>query len=409
MLDAGKLGILVGHLALCTLLSCAPATASNDVLTNQTIIEMAKIHLSDANIIDLINDSKCSFTVTASAIISLKGQGVSNDVIAAMTAKMRGSSGGARVSATPPNSPTRPTDATAGIDNLPNEQWVLPPSMSATSREAILKDTPFLIAAACNSGGLTFQIRYLKNFGFAIEQNSSNDRPYIPIDLSIDGKLRYRMFGILGDNTNEVSLIAQSQAAVEDFDVRSNLARAIGVDVGVVLSIPEVYNAHTVKMVFPLQNGQSAAWEFEPHSAQFREFGSSCNSILPKLGFSLPAPTPDGGSPATTTPSIQDNDIGDSKLLDDLVRKNSQSWLLNRYVSGSMSARIESRDGQGRPQKIQGKYIFEGMNGRTEGTVALEFSNGVPACLYFWDYPKTCRVPDASILEAYSRGAYEVR
>jgi len=93
-----------------------------------------------------------------------------------------------------------------------------------------------------------------------------------------------------------------------------------------------------------------------------------------------------------------------TKLLEDLIQDQSQSWLMNRFVSGSTSnVAVSSRDSAGRPAKIIGKYLF---NGRSQGSVTVSFSDGIPECMYFFDLPSTCKSPNRRIVAAYSNGGY---
>lgn len=110
--------------------------------------------------------------------------------------------------------------------------------------------------------------------------------------------------------------------------------------------------------------------------------------------------------PKTSTAVFKDSDY--SRLLDDLIAENSQGWMVNRFVRGSVSdAAVTSRDAQGRPSRITGNYLFDGLNGRSKGSVALQFANGLPACVYFSDFPTTCRAPSRRIITAYENGRYQ--
>jgi hypothetical protein len=97
-----------------------------------------------------------------------------------------------------------------------------------------------------------------------------------------------------------------------------------------------------------------------------------------------------------------------TRLVDDLVAENAQGWMLNRYVRGSASGvTVSSRDGQGRPSKIVGSYTFDSANGRRQGSVTVQFSDGRPQCVFFFDFPTTCRTPSRRIITAYESGRYQ--
>lgn len=96
-----------------------------------------------------------------------------------------------------------------------------------------------------------------------------------------------------------------------------------------------------------------------------------------------------------------------TKLIDDLVAANSSSWMMNQYIRGSASrASVVSTDGNGRPRRVRASYTFEGFSGRTSGSVTVEFTQGRPQCMYFWDRPADCRAPDRGIVSRYENGAY---
>jgi hypothetical protein len=94
-----------------------------------------------------------------------------------------------------------------------------------------------------------------------------------------------------------------------------------------------------------------------------------------------------------------------TRLLEDLVAEQAKTWFLNRYVPGSTSGVVvTSRDAEGRPAKIAGKYLF---NGRNQGSVTVDFADGVPSCMYFFDFPTTCKTPNRRIVSAYASGGYQ--
>lgn len=97
-----------------------------------------------------------------------------------------------------------------------------------------------------------------------------------------------------------------------------------------------------------------------------------------------------------------------TKLLDDLVAEQSKAWLMNRYISGSLSdVTVASRDEGGRPLEIVGQYAFDSLNGRSKGTVRVRFSGSLPQCVYFSDFPTTCRTPSPRIVMAYENNKYQ--
>jgi len=97
-----------------------------------------------------------------------------------------------------------------------------------------------------------------------------------------------------------------------------------------------------------------------------------------------------------------------ASLLDDLISKQSQSWVINRYIPGRVSnVSVISRDVLGRPSSLKANYLFYGFGGESTGSITLTFVDGLPECLYFFDFPTTCRTPDRRIVADYARRAYQ--
>ena len=96
------------------------------------------------------------------------------------------------------------------------------------------------------------------------------------------------------------------------------------------------------------------------------------------------------------------------KLAEDLVYQHSKKWVMNKYQRGSISnASITSRDNQNRPTEMRAKYIFQGFGGRSTGSVRITFNDGLPECLYFYDFPTTCRTADRRIVAEFANGGYQ--
>ena len=95
------------------------------------------------------------------------------------------------------------------------------------------------------------------------------------------------------------------------------------------------------------------------------------------------------------------------RFLDDLVRDQARSWVINQYHGGSVSGIVvQSRDALGRPVRVLASYIYSGMSDRATGHVTLTFKDGWPTCLYFSDNPVACRTPSRQIVARYADGAY---
>ena len=110
--------------------------------------------------------------------------------------------------------------------------------------------------------------------------------------------------------------------------------------------------------------------------------------------------------PKTAMTTFKDSNY--TRLLDDLIAENAQGWMVNRFVRGSVSdVVVSSRDDLGRPSRITGNYLFDSLNGRSKGSVTLQFDRGLPQCVYFSDFPTTCRAPSRRVVTAYENGRYQ--
>jgi len=118
------------------------------------------------------------------------------------------------------------------------------------------------------------------------------------------------------------------------------------------------------------------------------------------------------GAPPPLTPSalppgvLADSDY--NRLMEDLVADQAKTWTVNRYVAGSTSSLIVAHDPTGRTVKILARYLFSspGRSDRTQGRVTVDFSDGVPECIYFSDAPSACQTPSRRIVAKYSSGGY---
>jgi hypothetical protein len=118
--------------------------------------------------------------------------------------------------------------------------------------------------------------------------------------------------------------------------------------------------------------------------------------------------TNDGGTPSAAIRPADGTPFQDQnyqKLLEDLIREQAKTWVMNRFTRVTR-VEVESRDQQGRPSKLVAGYDFMGFNGRSDGSVSLTFSDGLPECMYFWDVPKVCRTPNRKIVTDYAKGGY---
>lgn len=90
------------------LLTCA--ALAQQALTNDAVVKMVKGGLSDAVIVQMIQSQPGSYTVTPDSMMTLKKDGVSDQILAAMAAKSSSGSGGA--------TPVQPSTTASSYDDL---------------------------------------------------------------------------------------------------------------------------------------------------------------------------------------------------------------------------------------------------------------------------------------------------
>lgn len=99
-------------------------------------------------------------------------------------------------------------------------------------------------------------------------------------------------------------------------------------------------------------------------------------------------PAPAIGKLVLTTAALG---ISLDELMDRVVYADSKSWMMNRYVRGSMrNARYLSTNKSKTTYVARGDYAFQGFAGGA-GWVTINVRNGELHCLEFWDQPGTCR------------------
>ncbi|MEO8028072.1 MAG: hypothetical protein ABI823_16425 [Bryobacteraceae bacterium] len=113
----------------------------------------------------------------------------------------------------------------------------------------------------------------------------------------------------------------------------------------------------------------------------------------------------DSGYTAPAAPHAPSGNQNYTKLLEDLVSEHAKTWVFNRYVNGSVSGvSVTGRDAAGKPARVTGRYLF---NGRNQGSLTVSFTDGLPECMYFFDFPSTCRTPNRRVVAAFAAGGYQ--
>jgi hypothetical protein len=96
------------------------------------------------------------------------------------------------------------------------------------------------------------------------------------------------------------------------------------------------------------------------------------------------------------------------RLIDDLIAEESRAWMMNRYTPGSVTTNRVMKDPQGRAAEVDAGYGFSnGMSGgQYKASVRVTFKDGLPECLYFSDFPTSCRAPSPRIISAFEKNQY---
>ncbi len=97
-----------------------------------------------------------------------------------------------------------------------------------------------------------------------------------------------------------------------------------------------------------------------------------------------------------------------TKLLNDILRNQSNTWAMNKYIGNSIANVREFRS-QDKTQMIalKANYGFSGLLGKQTGAVTVKFKDGLPDCIYFSDFPENCKKPNSTLIAKYATGKYE--
>ena len=96
------------------------------------------------------------------------------------------------------------------------------------------------------------------------------------------------------------------------------------------------------------------------------------------------------------------------KLINDIVRRQSKTWVLNKYIPNTIS-NLKSFVGQDGKTIVAYRADYKFSNtflGNDTGKVTVKLKEGLPDCIIFSDFPNNCKKPSASLLVAYSKGDY---
>jgi len=98
------------------------------------------------------------------------------------------------------------------------------------------------------------------------------------------------------------------------------------------------------------------------------------------------------------------------RLLEDMVRQQSVTWTLNKYIPNTIT-NLKSFVGQDGKTIVAYRADYKFYNtflGNDTGKVTVRLKEGLPDCIIFSDFPNNCKKPSASLLVAYCNGDYRL-
>lgn len=109
------------------------------------------------------------------------------------------------------------------------------------------------------------------------------------------------------------------------------------------------------------------------------------NSRLAALGQGMPTPT-------RQAPPSNLAAQGYDRILDKIVSEDSQTWMVNQYIPGSMrNATIVSQSSDGTEIAVRGFYNYTYGKNNLEGWVEARFDGSRLNCIRYHDRPDDCR------------------
>lgn len=285
---------------LIVLITCAAGVAAQEVLTNETVVNMSKAHLGDKLIVEMIEKNPGNYVASSRALIALKQQGVSDTVIAAVKAKAvieRETVPSPVGEETPQYKAASPWAIHDKKDQISGEsdfEAIMNQSAESNGRSGV-----FQVTAGCDPYGVTLKILYTSrtNKNAAYKMSPGNwmmNSPHVVMRLSIDGQTGSAP-SMTSDFNNEATLWFQRELSEQE-----KTANPIGV--GILGSLSgmmspatpaQVFAGRLIKIEMPLNNGDLPIVEIHPQDAVFRKFAARCVSrfnVRP-AGKDQPRPT----------------------------------------------------------------------------------------------------------------------
>lgn len=272
--------------------------AAQEVLTNAAIIEMVKARLSDELIITQIQNSGGNYSVGHRDVLSLKSQGVSDRILAAMQAKVKGIDAGGQPQ-------PRRADGASGNWHVDDVADVMSGEKHFEGvRELAVPDASgnLKIVATCNAVSMQMDFTYFpedNQTGFkqnwdgntvtpggvlgALVASSRHAKPWVEMRVKIDNNPPVTVSSE-NDYPNKASLMFFADPLqASTGQALSKKDPATGTVVGIMLaaksagSRDKAAEAHSIVVEFTLANGRQEIIQFEPRQPGFQAFASRCD------------------------------------------------------------------------------------------------------------------------------------
>jgi hypothetical protein len=303
-------------------LACAvnaqdPKSSQQEVLTNESVVQLVKANIGTTLILQMIQTHPGVYSFTSDSLIKLKQQGVPDAVLSAMMAKQKEPNAASAESGSSNKASEARTD-----DRRFNGLWELEEltdrmsdqkSFNATMHKLVgnsPKEGEFQVTATCNEESLVFKIAFLSNsepkiglkqntYGNtvlpggligAIAMAARHTKPWVemrvrldqnpPSDVSSeDDYVNEAIVSFTGKSVQGAMAAIDSGAGKMDEQMLS-FARLYAATKGAG-TIDQAFNAHSILVQLPLDNGMNRILEMNPQDASFRAFESRCNRAFP--------------------------------------------------------------------------------------------------------------------------------
>jgi hypothetical protein len=272
--------------SLAILTTIAGVLESQEVLTNQSVIQMVQAHLGTDIIVRQIRNSPGHYVLTTANLIKLKQSGVPEAVITAMQAKNAldtpSSDAASSLSAKEPlaqgvtaNGVWKVKDESDAMTGTITHELVLKEDVESNGRHGIAE-----VTTTCDPNSLTFDIVYAaafdKEMGFVQTQPDPtvfmgqvySHKPRVMLRMRIDNNIR--TVASTADYQNE-AILKFSRKPKDPAESLITMLDSVGIT-------DDIDGAKLMRVELPLTNGDRPIVEIHPQDPVFQSFISGCKS-----------------------------------------------------------------------------------------------------------------------------------